>query len=168
VTLNNFKASYILNKCEILFLLNGIKDVAPSHTARHIISQYLTDSVVLQEVIDSLVYKKLVTQISGQIVLEPIVDLLVRSVLSSDMLWIIQCAEDKGSVLVLKAEEIYLYIRRYPHIDGAWKITPYQSKETLLCEFDGLTVEGVELIDADGKQQTLKVDEGNSWLEDTK
>ncbi len=164
--MNSFKTSYILTKCEILFLLSKIPNITPSNLAQHLLSQYLSNSIGSQDAVEGLVYKKLVRKSSWEIVLEPVVDLLARLALSADTLWIAECLGIANSVLVLKAKDIYLYVQRYPHIANAWKITPYQSKDALLGEFDELTVTEVMRIGKDGLQQPLKVNDNISWIKD--
>ena len=151
------KASYILNKCEILFLINSITDIPRSCPAQYLLDQYLGDSVVSQDVAEGLVYKKLAKKSSGKIILEPVIDLLVRYALSSDTLWIVKCADINEDILVLKCAKFYLHVRRYPYISDTWKITPYQSKDSLSGEFDGLIVLNIKCVDKH---------ENNTWIED--
>ena len=148
--MDSLKTSYILNKYEILLLFNSIPDIEPSGPARFIIDRYLSDNVMSLDAVEGLVYKKLAKKLPGGIVIEPVVDYLMRSALSSDLLWIVGCADADDPDLVLKTGEMYLHIRKYPHISDSWRITPYQSKELMLGEFDGQTILEVNQIDKNG------------------
>ena len=161
-----FKTSYILTKYEILFLYSCISDTVPSPPAQYILSRYLTDSLAPQEAVEGLVYKKLAKKLSGRIVLEPVVDLLMRSALHSDTLWIAECGGIENFVLLLRSDDIYIHIRRYQHISDAWKITPYQSRNALLGEFDGLNIAKVIRIGSGSSRKVFKAENSMSWIED--
>ena len=164
--MNSFKTSYIFTKQEIQFLFRSISGVTPSCPARYILSQYLSDSFSSQEAIEGLVYKKLARKSPGKIVLEPVVDLLARSALSSDTLWIVEFSEVSKPLLLLRSKDIDLRIQHYPYIPSTWKITPYQSKDAFLTEFDELTVTCIIQISKDGTQQLIAVDDIKSRIED--
>jgi len=162
--LSNFKTSYILTKNEILFLFGCFPDVVPTDPARYVIETYLSDCSAPQAAVEGLVYKKLAKKTYEKIVLEPVVDLLVKSALSSKTLWIADFPDIEGSVLVLRSDEMCFHIRRYPLISDAWKITPYQKKEHMSGEFEGLTLIKATRIDKDGKQEIM---DNDSWMEDS-
>jgi len=159
--MSSFKTSYILNKNEAMFLLGSFREAAPSRPALYIIETYLRDSDMPQAAVEGLLYKKLAKKSFGEIVLEPVVDLLVRSALSSEALWVADFEEADGAVLILESKDIYLHIRRYPHISDAWKITPYQSKRLLSGEFEGLTILKAVRIDLNGNREIL---DRASWV----
>ena len=164
--MNSYKASYILNKHEIQFLLNSITDVPPSMPTHHILSLFEETETHPPEAIDSLLYKKLIKKTQSGVAFEPVVGLLVKSALMSDTLWIIKCTDTTEPIFVFKAKDLYIHIKSYPHIPGAWKVSPYQDSDTLLCEFDGQTISAIKRVDKNGKQQTQAIDENNSWIKD--
>ena len=141
-----------------------MRDVMPSFPAQYVIDRYLSDSEASQDALEGLLYKKLARESSGEVVIEPVVDFLVRSALSSDMLWIVRCADTDSPALILRAEGVYMHIRRYPHITDAWRITPYQNKELLLEEFDEQTVLAAMRIDKNGDQELIDIT-NDSWME---
>lgn len=160
--MKGIKASFILTKSELLFLLSSIKDVTPSRPAQHIITQYLTDSFELREAVEGMVSKKLAKKVSGSVVIEPIVDLLIKFALTSVSLWVIECSGT--TTFILHSDKIYLCIRRYPHIADSWKFTPYQNSDALLGDFDNKSVSKIEHIDANGTWSLIENVESNLWI----
>ena len=154
--MDSFKTSYILTKNELLFLLSSIRDVKPSHAVQYIINQFLSDSIASQDAVEGLVYKKLANKAYGKVVLEPVIDLLARSMLTSDSIWVIECDITPSPVVILKTEDMYLYVSCYTHISDAWKITPYQTKDALRGETNDLSILSVTLIDKNGTQRKLE------------
>ena len=163
--MNSVKASYILEVFEMLFLIGSAADLTPSLPTQYLINQYLPDNFSPQDVEEGLVNKRLAKKTNGNITLEPVVDLLVRSALSSDTIWVVKCGGIDEPVFVLKADDIFLHIMRYPHISNAWKITPYKNKETLLGEFDVMAISEVRRVNKHGEQRFLDTDEKNRWIE---
>ena len=162
--MNNFKASYILDENEILFLINNHPDFKPSHPAQYLIKHYMPDYAASEGVVEGLVNKNLAKIVYGNIVIEPVIDFLAKSVLLSNALWIIESRENDWPVFVLRSQNIYLHIRRYPLIANSWKITPHQNKDALLDEFIGQEISAINRVDINGTQLQLAADEANSWI----
>ena len=164
--MDSFKASYILDENEILFLLDSMQDILPSVPVQYMLDQYQHENTAPLNAEEGLVYKKLAKKASGKVVLEPVVDMLARSALSSEALWIIEFGDTVEPEIVLKSKNIYLHIKRYPHISKAWKITPHREKNTLLNEFEGQKVSEVSHIDRYGLRKFESVSEIKLWIED--
>lgn len=162
--MNRFKASYILNKCELLLLLSCIPDITPSAPAKYLLDHYLKDSVASQDAVEGLVYKNLAKKADGEIVIEPVVDMLVRAALSTEALWVATTKSD--SLFILHSKELYLLASRYPHISDTWKITPYQTANALRDELGVQTFVEIQAIDSDGLQLIVVPDDIHSWLKE--
>lgn len=193
--MSGFKASYILSGPELLYLFN-VARISPSRPAQYFIDWYLRDGggagadtapgnsneTVLDaggvdlpsgrsyepalDAAEGLVFKKLAVKSSGAVILEPVVDLLVRSALTSDTMWIVKRPDGGDADLILKSAGIYLLIMRYPRIPDAWRVTPYPGKAQLFEDFDGFAATEACRIDSEGKRVPLDIT-GGSWMEDS-
>lgn len=164
--MQDYKASYILTKSEMLFLLSSVPEKQSSFPAMYAIDQYLRESVPSQETVESLIGKKLARKAMGSISIEPVVDLLVKSALSAVSLWEIKCAESGVIAVIMRSDALFLLITQYKHIEGNWKITPFQDRGKLLGELDELRFNEVTQVDCGGTQNTIKPDKNYLWIEE--
>ena len=148
--MKSFKTSFILDKNELQLLLSGRPEATSSAAAKYLlekhftnaeipqytIDQHLTDAEISRDAIEGLIYKDLARITDGKIIVEPVVDVLVTAALSADTIWIIKHNRDNISKLILRSKELCLFVEAYPRIRDAWKITPYQTLETLKEEAD--------------------------------
>lgn len=152
--MGKLKTSYIFTKPEMLFLLSCIYDVTPTFPMRYMLSEYLSDNIASHDVIDELEYKKMITKNAGKVSLEPVIDLLVRSALLANKLWVINESSDNLQ-FIMKAKDMFIHIKSYPLIDGTWRITPYKDMVELTREFDELLISTIQLIDDKGNQTNI-------------
>jgi len=148
------------------FLFNRLGEIIPFIPTQYFLNKHLLGDEVLEESEESLFHKNFARKVAGEIILEPAVDLLVRSLLRANDLWIVECADVEEPVYVLKSRNMYLHIQHYPHMSDAFRVAPYPNKETLFEEFSEITVTDVKHISKDGVQQSLGVDTNTFWIED--
>jgi len=163
--MSGLKTSYIFTKPEMLFLLSNVHDISPSFPMKYIINEYLSDSVAPQEAIDGLAYKKLISKSSGKVSLEPVTNLLARSALSTRKIWIID-DNDANRIIILKSESMFMHIKRYLLIDGAWRIAPYKNVAEITYEFGDIPIKSVKVIDNAGERTYITPHNDFSWLEE--
>lgn len=164
--MQGYKTSYILYKSEMLFLIDCIPRNQLSFPAKYALNECLTGSTDTHAAVEGLVYKKLASRTAGKISIEPVVELLVRSVLSASKLLIVKCAGMTKSVFILRTKNMFLHVQDYPLIAGAWKITPFQTLAELKDELNGISPIEVNVVDNNEQCYTMKPVDGFLWLED--
>jgi len=160
-----YKTSYILDKSEMLYLLSGFAAAPPLFPAQYILSQYLADGVVGPEAADGLLFKQILSLNDGKLVMEPVVNLMVRAALTADKLWIVGTEGDKTQ-FILRSKFMFMYIVEYPLIEGAWKIIPYQKAAEMVDELKAVAITSVNVVDEQERQYELTRRNGFSWLEE--
>lgn len=163
--MGELKTSYIFTKPEMLFLLSSVTGISPTYPMKYILNEYLSDSIASQEAVEGLEYKKLIIKLSGRVSLEPVIDLLVRSALSSKKLWIIN-ENTAHLMIILKSKDMFLYIKSYPLINGAWRIAPYKIVAEMLHEFNDTPILSVKIIDDSGEKTCMTSPKDFTWLEE--
>lgn len=162
--MNDIKTAYILRRDEALFLLTCVPELRPSAPAMHLLTHCLSDCTVSQEAIEGMVYKKLARKDTDKLVLEPVMDLFARSALTSNRLWFFTDMDEDATALILRSADLFLLIRRYPHIPDSWRITPYQNAQTLRDELLGFSIQQLRAIDSQGTESDISPDGHFSWL----
>ncbi|HWQ79800.1 MAG TPA: hypothetical protein VN381_13325 [Anaerovoracaceae bacterium] len=114
-------------------LLAGAADSQMSPLLKQAMEELDLDTASTQDAAESLVYKKLAKRVSGGIVTEPVMALIIRAMLSADKLWNLT-ADKTDAVLILRSKDMFLMIRKYPLIKDTLKISPYKNEEKLAEE----------------------------------
>lgn len=164
--IKEYKVSYIFTKNEMLFLVSCISNPNISNVAQYLLDKYLTNSIAYEDAIEGLIYKKLAKRSMGTIVIEPVIDFLVRTVLSTNKLWIIKSNKANKSVFIVKAHNLYLHIQSYPIIDGAWKLTPFNNLSEMKKGLINLSDYEVSIIDKSRRLSFIQSAHDLSWLEE--
>ena len=159
MSMNYFKASYIINKCEMQFLLNSALNsdakITASHPAQYILDHYLVGGYSPDDAAASLTYKMLAKKVSGAVVLEPVLSLLVKSVLASDSLWLAAKGNKGETTFVLKSNKLFLLAKKYAYIPHTWTITPYKDIEPLAADLRGIAFSEITRIDKYGAAHSI-------------
>ena len=93
-----------------------------------------------------------------------LIGLLARSAMTAGKLWIVgRGAEDK--MMILRSDEMYLHIKRYPLIADSWRIAPYRTASGLHDEFGGIAVRNVRIIGQQGEEAFIESPNDFAWLE---
>ena len=149
----------------MLFLLSSFPKLVPSLPAKYMMEHCLSGHAT-PPAVEGLVYKKLAKKTLGAIVLEPVIDYLMRSVLTADTLWIATGDWQADSLLLFKSKDIFLQLQRYPYTIDEWSVTPYPDKDALLIELDGLVFTEVVRIGHDGSRQLIHTAGHFNWIGD--
>lgn len=163
--MGELKTSYIFTKPEMLFLLSSVTDTSPTYPMKYALNEYFSDSMASQEAVDGLEYKKLINKKSGSVSLEPVIDLLVRSAMSAQKLWIVN-ESVTNLMVILKSEDMFLYIKSYPLINGAWRIAPYKNIQEMMQEFNDIPIFTVRCINGNGDETCKASLNDFKWLEE--
>ena len=159
MSMNYFKASYIINKCEMQFLLNSTLNsdakITASRPAQYILDHYLIGGYSPDDAAASLIYKMLAKKVSGAVVLEPVLSLLVKSVLTSDTLWLAENGNKGETTFFLKSNKLFLLAKKYAYIPHTWTITPYKGIEPLTEDLRGVAFSRITQIDKHGTAQSI-------------
>lgn len=127
--MKSIRASYILTKAEIAYVINCFPAAMPAPPLRYVLDNFFReDAGTAIGAAEGLLAKKLVRTAEGGLVLEPAAALLARAALAATALWLAKGAAGGVAWLVLQGEEFYLLCQPYPHIAGAWRITPCQNR----------------------------------------
>lgn len=162
--MEGLKASFILTRPEMLFLLNSAAGTTPSGPMEHLLSKCFSSATVSEETVGGLADKGLITKTPDKVSLEPVIGLLARSAMTAGKLWIVnEGAEDK--MMILRSDEMYLYIKRYPLIADSWRIAPYRTASGLHDEFGGIAVRNVRIIGQQGEEAFIESPNDFAWLE---
>ena len=111
--MGEFKASYIISKAELAYLLHGVD----SDSAK-----------------DSLIQKGFAKKVGERFLVEPVVMFLVETLSGSDHKYVIRNEALQADVIC--SDGICLLVTKYPFIDEAFKFTPYKSLEDLKDDLD--------------------------------
>ena len=165
--MRELKTSYILTKSETLLLLSSFVDLQPTLPGRYFLEEYLADSIATEDEVEGLIFKKLVHKEAGTLIIEPVVELLAKSILFANRIWIVKCLETVEPVLIIRAHRLYLFITSYELTEGAIKITPFQNTAELREDKqDEFSIVQITTVSKHGKQQSIKPDNSFKWLEE--
>lgn len=157
MTVDAPKAAFVFSESELDYLLRMRYSVQVSPQAKYLLCRYFPPGTESEMSIENLLSKNLARRVSGVIITEPVVDLLIKAILSANRLWVVENAETGETVFVLRDERMYLTLRRYPHIAEAWKLTPFENEKTLSEELAQLDISKVLNIDENGTVETDKL-----------
>ena len=160
---SELRTSYILTKHETIYLIGCIRGAEQSPSFNYLYKEFLSDEYPPPETVDGLIEKKLVRKVFGGILLEPVVDFLLRSAVSADAAWIFEDGNTPVT-LVLKLRNFFMLVSSYSHINGSWKIAPYQNIEVLNDDLAFGAVTRAVYIDKNGKPEQFHLNGGVSWI----
>ncbi len=165
--MQEFKVSYILTKSEVQLLLSCVVTVKPAFPARYILEESLAGSIWTGDDLESLVSKKMAHKESGKLIIEPVIELIVKSILFMNRLWIVNCMDMSEPILIVGTHHLFLLITHYTPAAETWKITLYPNAAELKKDnHDILSVVQITTISDDGRQQIIKPDGSFNWLEE--
>lgn len=150
----------------MVYLVSNISNPKISYTAKYILDRYLSNNIGSEDAVEGLIYKKLARKSMGIIVIEPVIDFLVRTTLSANKFWEIDSNNTKMSVFVVKANDLYLYVQSYPVIDGTWKVTPFNNLNEIKEELINIFDYEISMVDNNGKRSIIQPTHDLSWLEE--
>lgn len=165
--MRGFKVSFILTKSEFQLVMNCFQNVSPTLPARYILEEYLTNNIATEDEAEGLVFKKLARKEAGKLIIEPVLELFAKSILSANKLWVVKCLHEAEPVLIIRAQGLFLFITNYTHETGAWKVTPFLNAAELIRENqDGFTAIQITAVCENGKKYIIKPEDSFKWLEE--
>lgn len=165
--MQGFKTSYILTKSEALLLLSHNTYIQPTAPVLYILKEYLSDSIETEEAIEGLVFKRLARKDADKLVIEPVIEFLVKSIMTADRLWIVSWVETEKPSLIIRSHSVWLLITHYSLTQGEWKVTPFPNETELIDELeDNLFISDVAVISEDGAKYPIKHDDSFLWLKE--
>ncbi|HQK34918.1 MAG TPA: hypothetical protein PK074_09345 [Spirochaetales bacterium] len=129
--------------------------------------KYPVDFIKTEEAVEGLVYKKLARKAAGQLIIEPVIELFIKTMLSADRLWIVSHSDNDKPILIIRGQEIWLLITHYSLNREEWKITPFPDMFRLTDELGNeLSNPDITTIKADGSICSIKYDDSFLWLKE--